>query len=73
MKITRGVGFTLRVVQVDGGYASERLLEGRMIGRRKIFPTMKEAIADTEVARESVVAALAAKGIVVLERPRAKA
>lgn len=73
MKPLNSVSFRLCVVEVEGGYASRCYLEGEQIGQRAVFPTLEEAIADTEVARADIVADLAARGIVAHERPRAQA
>ena len=72
-RIQESIGFTLRIAKVAGGWASQCLLEGELIGQRETFPTLAEAIADTEVARKSIIADLAANGIKAHERPRAQA
>jgi hypothetical protein len=70
---TNTVEFTLRVVAVPGGYASRCYLQGEAVGQRQTFPTLGEAIEDTVLAEQQIVADLAAKGIVAVKRPVAQA
>jgi hypothetical protein len=70
---TNTVEFTLRVVAVPGGYASRCHLQGEAVGQRQTFPTLVEAIEDTVLAEQQIVADLAAKGIVAMKRPVAQA
>lgn len=70
---TNTVEFTLRVVAVTGGYASQCVLEGETVGQRQTFPTLGEAIEDTQRAEKEIVADLAARGIVAVKRPVAQA
>lgn len=67
------VWFTLRVVKVEGGYASQCVLEGELVGQRPTFPTLAEAIEDTVRAEQQIAADLEAKGIRAVKRPVAQA
>lgn len=70
---TNAVGFTLRVEAVEGGFVSRCYLEGKLVGQRQTFPTLGEAIEDTVLAEQQIVAELKAKGIVAVKRPVAQA
>jgi len=67
------VGFSLRVVAVEGGFASQCWLEGELIGQRETFPTAAAALADQAVVEASIVADLATRGIAAVKRGGAQA